>query len=216
MIRLILASASPRRRELLSLLPVEFEVRPVDIDEDPGTASDPQIVARRLARLKAEAARLIDETSPILAADTIVWFEGRSIGKPADADEAREMLRMLRGKTHEVVSAVAFMPERRRSAIIRHPVTKVRLREFSDDEIESTIARGEPFDKAGGYAIQDDVLSPIEAYRGCYCNVVGMSLLETLSILRKGGIKLESARLLPQCDACPFAGSGQIYSPARA
>ena len=204
MSRIVLASASPRRRELLSRFPIEFEVRPVDIDEDPGIGHDPQIVARRLARLKAEAARLIDETSPILAADTIVWFEGRSIGKPGDADEAWAMLQMLRGKIHEVVTAVAFMPEGRRSAIIRHPVTRVRLRDFSDAEIESTIARGEPFDKAGGYAIQDEVLRPIEAYSGCYCNVVGLPLWETLSVLRKGGVRVEGGRFLPECRECPY------------
>ena len=90
-------SASPRRKELLERLGVRFDVRPVEIAEDAGLSKDPQIVARRLARAKAEAARLDDEQAPILAADTVVALGGRIFGKPFDAEEAREMLRTLRG-----------------------------------------------------------------------------------------------------------------------
>ena len=99
MARLVLASASPRRKELLARLGVRFDVRPVDIAEDAGSSKDPQILARRLARAKAEAARLSDEHAPILAADTVVALDGRIFGKPADAGQAREMLRTLRGLT---------------------------------------------------------------------------------------------------------------------
>jgi MAF protein len=206
-VRLILASASPRRRELLARLGLDFDVRPVDIDENPGRSRNPEIVARRLAREKAEAARLLDEKSPILAADTVVAFEGALLAKPQDAADATRMLRLLRGRTHEVVSAVAVMPEERRGPIVRHPLTRVTMREYSDDEIAGSIARGDPFDKAGAYAIQDPFLRPVERYAGCYCNVVGLSLWATIDVLRKTGIPIEAKDVdfLPECAACPLA-----------
>jgi MAF protein len=204
---LILASASPRRKELLERLGVRFEVRPVAIAEDAGSSRDPQIVARRLARAKAEAARLADEHAPILAADTVVALGGRIFGKPGGAGEAREMLRTLRGRTHDVVTAVAVLPLGRRSVIARHPLTKVTMREYDGNEIEASVARGDPLDKAGAYGIQDRVLNPVERYRGCYCNVVGLSLWATIEALRKAGeeISVGSVDFLPQCAACPLA-----------
>ncbi len=205
--RLILASASPRRKELMERLGVRFELRPVEITEDAGPSRDAQIVARRLARAKAEAARLADERAPILAADTVVALDGRIFGKPGDAIEAREMLRTLRGRTHEVVSAVVVMPLGRRSVIARHPLTQVTMREYRDDEIEASIAQGYPLDKAGAYGIQDELLRPVERYQGCYCNVIGLSLWAAIEALRKAGeeIDIESASFLPQCAACPLA-----------
>jgi MAF protein len=179
----------------------------LDIDEDPGRSRNPEIVARRLAREKAEAARLLDETSLILAADTIVAFRGELLAKPSDETDARRMLERLRGQTHEVVSAVAIMPEGKRGPIARHPSTRVTLREYTDDQITASIARGDPFDKAGGYAIQDPELRPIERYEGCYCNVVGMSLWATIDVLRKAGVHVNAKDVdfLPQCAACPLA-----------
>ena len=204
---MVLASASPRRKELLGRLGVRFDVRPAEIAEDAGPSKDPQIVARRLARAKAEAARLADEHAPILAGDTVVALGGRILGKPADAGEAREMLRTLRGRTHDVVSAVAVVPLGRRSVIARHPSTTVTMREYGEDEIEASIARGDPLDKAGGYGIQDELLRPVERYDGCYCNVIGLSLWATIEALRKAGeeVAIESVAFLPQCATCPLA-----------
>ncbi len=209
MVPLILASASPRRRELLQRLGVCFDVRPVEIAEDAGASKDPQIVARRLARAKAEAARLDAEQAPILAADTVVALGGRIFGKPVDAGEAREMLRTLRGRTHEVVSAVVVMPLGRRSVIARHPLTEVTMREYGDDEIEASIAHDYPLDKAGAYGIQDDLLRPVERYEGCYCNVIGLSLWAVIEALHKAGeeVDIESVGFLPQCATCPLARS---------
>jgi MAF protein len=205
--RLVLASASPRRRELLERLGLDFDVRPVDIHEDPGRSRSPEIVARRLAREKAEAARLVDERSAIVAADTIVVLDGELLAKPEDAEDAARMLRLLRGRRHEVVTAVGVMPEGRRSAIIRNPLTRVTMREYTDAEIAASIARGDPFDKAGAYAIQDELLAPVERYDGCYCNVVGLSLWATVDVLRKAGIAVDigSVRFLRQCATCPLA-----------
>lgn len=183
-----------------------FDVRPVDIIEDAGRSVNPQIVSRRLAREKAEAARLADEYAPILAADTVVACDGRLLAKPASAAEAREMLESLRGRTHQVVTAVALMPLGKRAPLVRHPVTQVTMREYSDEEIAKSIGRGTPFDKAGAYAIQDEDFRPVSSYDGCYCNVIGLSLWATIEVLRKAGEQLDtnSFDFLPQCAACPL------------
>lgn len=208
--RLVLASASPRRRELLSLLGVEFDVRPTDVVEDVCDGARADIITRRLAREKAEAARLVDPDAWILAADTVVVHQGLILGKPHDAREAKEMLGSLRGQTHEVITAVAVLPTRQRSALIRHSVTTVTMRNYTNREIEESISRGDPFDKAGAYAIQDAVLRPVELYEGCYCNVMGLPMWPTIELLRKAGLSLadRAEDLLPQCAACPLRPPG--------
>lgn len=192
---------------MLRRLGVRFDVRPAEIAEDAGSSKDPQTVALRLARAKAEASRLTDEQATVLAADTVVALGGRIFGKPADASEAREMLRTLRGRPHEVVSVVVVAPLGGRSAGVRHPLTKVTMREYGDDEIEASIASGYPMDKAGAYGIQDELLRPVERYEGCYCNVIGLSLWAAIEALRKAGeeVLVESVDFLPQCATCPLA-----------
>lgn len=124
------------------------------------------------------------------------------------------MLRSLRGRWHEVITAVAFLPERESNPLIRHPVTAVRMRNYSDYEIDASIARGHPFDKAGAYGIQDPLLQPVASYEnepggalGCYCNVVGLSLWATIEMLRKAGVRVDARveQLLRQCADCPVA-----------
>lgn len=202
--RLILASASPRRRDLLARLGVPFAVHAVEIEESPGRSPNPQIIASRIARMKAEAARLRDPGPPIIAADTVVTLDGKSLVKPANAAEAGTMLRALRARMHTVVTAVAVMPAGQRSPLLRHPVTHVRMRAYSDAEIKASIARGDPFDKAGAYAIQDESLHPVESFEGCYCNVVGLPLWSTIELLRRAEVPVipDLGRLLPQCAAC--------------
>lgn len=203
---LVLASASPRRRELLARIVDRFDVLPVDIEEEVGSGHDLRIVARRIARDKAEAARLLVPDSAIIAADTIVWFRDRALGKPAGAGEAQSMLRDLRGRTHLVVSALAVIPAGRTAILGREPVTSVTLRNYADEDIADTIRRGEPFDKAGGYAIQDPVLAPVESYDGCYCNVMGLSLIATMDLMARAGVAARrTPDLLPQCAECPLA-----------
>lgn len=203
---LILASSSPRRRELLALIGLPFEVRPPAVAEHIDSAN-PAIVASRLARAKAEAARLAEPEAPILAADTVVVHGGDILGKPRDAAEAEVMLRSLRGETHRVITGVAVIPRGGRAALLRHPETAVRMRAYSDAEIVESIARGDPFDKAGGYAIQDERLRPVESYEGCYCNVVGLSLWTAITLLGRAGldITVTADSLLPQCAVCPLA-----------
>lgn len=99
------------------------------------------------------------------------------------------------------------MPRGQTSALLRHPTSQVRARSYSDQEIEASIARGDPFDKAGGYAIQDGVLSPVESFDGCYCNVVGLPLWTTIELLARAGLDtrhISVAHLLPQCATCPL------------
>src|SRR5207302_3550319 len=113
---------------------------------------------------------------------------------------------LLRACEHEVVSAVAVMRAGGRSALLRHPVTRVTMRNYADNEIDASIVRGDPFDKAGAYAIQDEAFQPVERYDGCYCNVVGLSLWATIELLRKADVKTRVSvqQLLPQCASCPL------------
>lgn len=203
---LVLASSSPRRRELLARLNFPFDVRPVDIAEDITPGVRPDILARRLAREKAEAARLVHADADILAADTVVVLDGVVLGKPRDPGEAREMLVSLRDRWHEVITAVAYLPKGELSPLIRHPVTSVRMRDYTDAEIEASVGRGDPLDKAGAYAIQDMAFDPVAEYEGCYCNVVGLSLWATVEVMRKAGDRLyvEVQNLLPECASCPL------------
>jgi 23S rRNA (uracil1939-C5)-methyltransferase len=200
-VALVLAS-SLRAAAICSPASVWSSVRPVDVDED-WSCHDP----RRRPRSPewAEAARLKDEHTSILAADTIAVIDGQMLGKRRMQRRAREMLQRA-SRTHDVVTAVALIPERHRSVIARNPVTHVTMRDYSDEEIEAFIATGTPFDKAGGYAIQDGGLAPVAAFDGCYCNVIGLSLWATIDVLRKGGIRLDITpdALLPQCAVCPL------------
>ncbi len=204
--RLVLASASPRRRELLGTLGVPFEVAQVDVDERRGDGDGPVRLARRLAIEKALAALVSGRTDAIiLAADTVVAHRGDVLGKPADAPEAEVMLRRLRGRTHRVVTAVAVAPPGGRAPLVGHAVTRVMMRRYSDDEIAASIARGDPFDKAGAYAIQDPIFRPVQAYDGCYCNVVGLPLWTAAGLLHRAGMDAapSQAGMSRQCGACP-------------
>lgn len=149
----------------------------------------------------------MDVNAAIVAADTVVALDAAILPKPSDAEEALQMLSSLRGRQHSVVTAVAVMRPGGRAALVRHPVTRVRMRDYRDDEVEQSIARGDPFDKAGAYGIQDKLLHPVESYEGCYCNVVGLSLWATLEVLRKADIDtshVSVSQLLPQCATCPL------------
>ena len=116
------------------------------------------------------------------------------------------MLQTLRGREHDVVSAVAVMRAGGRAALLRHPVTHVRMRDYTTRRSRLRLTRGDPFDKAGAYAIQDDDFRPVESYDGCYCNVVGLSLWATVELLRKADVKIAVSveQLLPQCASCPL------------
>ncbi len=210
---LILASASPRRRHLLARLGLPFEVVEPDIDEST-TAGRLERIARRLAAAKARAVAVRRPDATVLAADTIVAHRGVLLGKPRDAAEAEATLKRLRGRTHRVVTAVAVVPAGHRRPLVDHAVTRITMRRYSDAEIAASIARGDPFDKAGAYAIQDERLAPVAAYenlpadrRGCYCNVVGLPLWTAVRLLGRAGLDITHSSvtdLLPQCGECPL------------
>ena len=185
--RLILASSSPRRQALLRQLVNSFEVMKPAIDESRHIGEDPVDYAERLSQEKAAAvATMLDELPAlIIAADTIVIdHEGALLGKPVDAADARRMLRHLRDRAHCVVTAFTVRQNVAPSQVItRHARTEVVMRDYSDAEIDAYIASGDPFDKAGGYAIQNEAFHPVERIEGSYSNVVGLPLEELQALL---------------------------------
>ncbi len=205
--RLVLASASPRRRELLAALGTPFTVRAADVPEELPPHVPAPALAEELALAKARAVARDEPDAVVLAADTIVVLDDRPLGKPEDADEARRMLRALRGRAHEVVTGVAVVAP---GDVVRtaHVLTSVVMRCYSEAEIEAYIASGDPFDKAGAYAIQHPEFRPVGRIDGCYCNVVGLPLWTAYQLLTEVAPALQPQppdRALARCAACPLA-----------
>jgi septum formation protein len=205
---LILASGSPRRRQLLACLSLPFRVVVPDVDEDVPSAANatPEEMTQTLARAKALGVAQREGSSPVLAADTLVVDGTAILGKPRDAAEATAMLRRLRDREHRVITGLALVGAGSSKASVDHVTTAVRMRPYSEEEIAAYIARGEPFDKAGAYAIQDTTFHPVESYDGCYCNVVGLPLRAVVRLLRWAGFDITDnnlARLPTECGVCP-------------
>lgn len=188
---LVLASASPRRRDLLAGLGVRFTVRPVDVDERPRPGEDPHVYVLRLAEEKAAARAAPGEL--VLAADTSVVLDGEILGKPGDAEEARQMLSRLAGREHTVLTGVALLEAGggSRSAVEE---SRVRIAALSDEELRWYVATGETMDKAGSYAVQGLGAMFVEAVFGDYTNVVGLPLPSTYRLFRDLGHDLRSFR----------------------
>jgi septum formation protein len=189
-----LASASPRRRELLSQIGVPHVVTGAHIDESVHEGERPHDYVQRMARTKAETVWQQDGSLPVLAADTTVVLDGIVFGKPADRADALRMLRLLSGRTHEVLTAVALAsgedaPNRRAAGIsIRVSVSSVRFRVLTEAEIEAYWETGEAKDKAGAYAVQGLAAVFIESLTGSYSGVMGLPLFETSELLRAAGV----------------------------
>ncbi len=181
---LILASASPRRRELLGRTGIPFEVFAADVDESISLPA-PQAVAE-LSRRKAEASRRAHPGRWILAADTLVSVEGKILGKPADEAEARAMLRQLSGRTHQVCTGVTVCSPSG-AELTRTDVSSVTFAEVSDLEIARYVSGGEPMDKAGAYAIQGGAAQWIERMEGSPSGVIGLPLALVRALLREAG-----------------------------
>ena len=177
---LVLASASPRRRELLTQAGFEFQIHPADIPEDPYPNEEPIAYVTRLARQKAEAIHRHHPDDIILGADTTVTLDNHILGKPTSVEDAARMLRLLSGRTHRVITGVSVVSAARTQTAAE--VTAVQFLSLSDQEIETYIATGEPSDKAGAYAIQGYAARWIPRLDGCYFNVVGLpiSLVSTM------------------------------------
>lgn len=235
---LVLASASPRRRHLIGVFGIPCEATVADVDETPRPDEAAEELAMRLARDKALAVAERYPKAAVLTADTVVALDGRLLGKPADADEARAMLRALRGHSHQVVTGLALATGGaatdgtddgqagagggRGDDLVWHAAvtTLVEMRAYTDDEIERYVRTGRPLDKAGGYAIQDRDFAPVTRIVGCYPNVVGLPLCETRRALAAAGLLVEldpnEARDLgpesPECSLCIVAR--EIEPPA--
>jgi len=183
--RLILASGSPRRADLLRQIGLEFEVIPSDIDEDEISGDSPQQRALNAALAKAlDVARKVGE-GIVIGADTIVVLEGRILGKPSGPQEAIRMLTLLSGKTHRVITGVALVDASSMKVESWVESTYVTFRELSPDEIIEYVETGIPLDKAGAYGIQDKAAAFVKRIEGCYFNVVGLPLATLIERLRK-------------------------------
>jgi septum formation protein len=169
---LVLASASPRRQELLRSAGISFEVQPADIAEDILPGETAKNCAERLAREKALAVAGERPQACVLGADTVVTIDGRILGKPSDADDAARMLRLLSGRQHQVITGVCLVV--RGQASVASETTLVTMSEITDTEIADYVATGEPMDKAGAYAIQGIASRWIPRIEGDYSNVVGL------------------------------------------
>ncbi|MGH7390257.1 MAG: Maf family protein [Candidatus Rokuibacteriota bacterium] len=184
---LILASASPRRRELLERLTPEFRVVPADVDETLAGDPTPEAVAA-LALRKARTVAVRLGQGVVLGADTVVVIDGDALGKPADAAEARSMLRRLRGRRHEVITGVAVVDAAGGRSAADAVVTEVVMRGYDDATIDAYVASGEPLDKAGAYAIQAAGEALVAGWVGSYSNVVGLPLDATRRLLAGFGV----------------------------
>ena len=180
---LVLASASPRRQQLLRHAGIEFTVLPADVDESPLHGEGARDCAQRLAREKAWKVWGARQRDPVLGADTIVVVDGTILGKPVDDNDAARMLRLLAGRTHQVVTGVCLVRSNG-DIVVDSETTLVTMAELSDHEIVAYVATGEPMDKAGAYAIQGIASRWIPRIEGDYSNVVGLPVARVYRMLR--------------------------------
>ncbi|MGQ4808397.1 dTTP/UTP pyrophosphatase [Candidatus Entotheonellaceae bacterium PAL068K] len=186
--QVILASASPRRRKLLTQLAIPFTVLPAEVEEWHLPGETPGVYTLRLARTKAQhVARRFPEAL-VLGADTVVVLDQQILGKPGSPDQARHMLFSLSGRQHTVITSLALLHERRQFMRLDTVSTQVRFHPLSAAQIEQYLATPEPFDKAGAYAIQGGGAAFVETFDGCYTNVVGLPLRRTAVLLRAAGL----------------------------
>jgi MAF protein len=212
--QIILASGSPRRRELLALSGLAFEVRPAAVLETPLAGEPPAAFAMRMSQSKARlAAGAAEPGALVIGADTIVVLDNEIIGKPAGAAQAVEILRRLRGREHQVLTAITVIdtgaePPAELTDLVTTPVP---MRAYSDEEIEAYVATGNPLDKAGAYAIQYAGFQPVdlEQFAGCFANVMGLPVCRLLRLFSARGVPPALAQAPGDCEqfqagACPI------------
>ena len=210
MTKLLLASGSPRRRELLNLLGFDFEVTSPSVDEVPLANEPPVALVARLSRAKARVAHPSSSSDAaacrngiVIACDTVVALDGELLGKPRDAVDAVAMLRHLRQRSsHTVYSAITLLAPTTGHILTEVAETQVTMRTYTDTEIAAYVASGDPLDKAGAYAIQHAGFRPVARLRGCYANVMGLPLCHLTRCLRVWGIESPPHVSVPQvCQA---------------
>jgi septum formation protein len=185
---IVLASASPRRSDLLRMIGLEFSVRPADVDETPLPGEPPDALALRLARAKATALAGLPSPALTIGADTVVAIDGVVLGKPADRAEARAMLRRLSGRTHAVITAIALRALPEETVECASAISRVRFVPLSDHEIDWYADSGEGDDKAGAYALQGKGSLFVESIDGSYTNVIGLPMETLYRLLRRHGL----------------------------
>ena len=193
--RLVLASGSPRRAELLRAAGIPFQIFTVDVDErfQPGEA--PEHAVARLAEAKARAAEASNPDAIVLGADTTVVVGGEALAKPADAADASRMLQLLSGRSHDVLTGVCVSGLGRR--LVHVETTRVRMVRLGNAEIDWYVSTGEPFDKAGAYAVQGLASRFVEAIDGSYSNVVGLPVSRVCGLLRELGCDILGSKKSP-------------------
>ena len=189
--KIILASASPRRKELLELIGLEFEVIPSCIDENIENKTFSTKLIENLAAEKAgDIANRTTIPSIIIGSDTVVIINDKILGKPKDKKDAFNMLKMLSNNTHHVISAIAVVDTETGTTLKDSVTSDVSFKELSDEEINAYIETGEPMDKAGAYAIQGLASMFVKSINGCYSNIVGISVFKLTEMLKEFGVKL--------------------------
>jgi septum formation protein len=188
--KIILASNSPRRKELLMQIGLSCTVAPADVEESVLPGESPEAYAVRVALDKARIAAERAGEGIVIAADTIVVVGDAILGKPSDPADARRMLSVLSGRGHEVITGLAVVDAATGRFTVRTSATQVWFRDLSDREIEAYVATGEPLDKAGAYGIQERGALLVERIEGCYSNVVGLPLSLLGEMLREFGVYL--------------------------
>jgi MAF protein len=184
---IVLASASPRRREMLAAMGPEFEVQPSEVAEKPLLGESPVQMAQRLSELKALA--MMDHRHHIIiAADTLVVLEEQVLGKPETSQQATDMLKLLRAREHSVLTGVTIINTYEGVWCRQVAATPVVMRDYGDIEIQQYVDSGDPMDKAGAYAIQNALFNPVARIMGCYTNVIGLPLCHVYRALQQLGI----------------------------
>ncbi len=209
---LTLASASPRRADILGNAGFRFNVSPANVDESANDAETPTQMAVRLAETKAASVAAHRLGEIVLGADTLVVLDGDVLGKPSDKAEATDMLRRLRGRSHDVITGVAVAGACGPASTAE--VTRVVFRAYSDMEIKAYVSSSRPLDKAGAYGIQDEPFSPAASFTGCYLNVVGLPLCAVTRLLRQAGCTAEDDNL-PECSGPGCAGTDRTDTRAH-
>ena len=204
---LTLASASPRRQELMDILGLEFDIKPADLNEAPLPGEIPVDMVKRLSAEKAKAIAATLDSGLVIGADSTVVFQGQAVGKPINDEDARRMLGELSGTTHHVSTGITVVDAGSGKTLSDAMTSRVTLRHLSEQEIEASVASGVPRDKAGAYAIQDTELRPASDWQGCYNNIVGLPVCWLLEMLHELGYQFPEGWDTPEeivCgDDCP-------------
>jgi septum formation protein len=192
--RLILASSSPRRKDLLEKLGIPFEVITSGVSEDVDGDIDPKEMVVMLAKRKAGAVAQSLTSGIVIGSDTTIAFEGQVLGKPKDEEEAKAILKSLKGKHHQVYSGMALVNAKDKRVEATSVMTSIKMRNYSDEEIDAYVATGEPMDKAGAYAIQGQGGRLVDEIKGSFDNVVGLPIRELAELLRRFGFDPDTSK----------------------